>query len=228
MHSSSAGTFQTNQVARVEANEYRCFPRTQECDGRLGHLLAVEYIRRGGDPHQKDAPLTIVTSGYRGRSNWQVHTITQTVLWRLSPIRSMLPTYSANSLSGGTTPPPTRQIHSPGLCEQAKEEKDVYKPHPTRIERAEGRRTFLECRHQALVAAVGGKGCWGDRRCRLRHEGFRRLEGCPEQAMARVHRLSLAAQACGDRDDVLVPGEAIRDEVGRVIGCNGLIRTSEA
>ena len=58
---------------------------------------------------------------------------------------------------------------------------------------------------------------------------FGQLEGLPEPDEDAIYIVSaLAAQACAGRTDVLVPGEAIRDEAGRVIGCNGLVRTSEA
>ncbi len=58
---------------------------------------------------------------------------------------------------------------------------------------------------------------------------FGQLEGLPEPAEGTIYIVSaLAAQACADRHDVLVPGEAIRDDNGRVVGCNGLVKTSEA
>ena len=42
---------------------------------------------------------------------------------------------------------------------------------------------------------------------------FRQLRGLPEPAPGAMYVVSaLAAQACGDRDDVLVPGRAIRDQ----------------
>ena len=54
---------------------------------------------------------------------------------------------------------------------------------------------------------------------------FGQLEGLPEPSEDTVFIVSaLAAQACADRHDVFVPGEAIRDEAGRVIGCDGLCR----
>jgi hypothetical protein len=54
---------------------------------------------------------------------------------------------------------------------------------------------------------------------------FGQLEGLPEPTKDTIYIVSaLAAQACADRNDVLVPGEAIRDEAGRVIGCDGLCR----
>ena len=58
---------------------------------------------------------------------------------------------------------------------------------------------------------------------------FGQLEGLPDPSDGTVYIVSaLAAQACADRHDVLVPGEAIRDDNGRVVGCNGLVKTSEA
>jgi hypothetical protein len=54
---------------------------------------------------------------------------------------------------------------------------------------------------------------------------FGPLEGLPEHATDIIYIVSaLAAQACAGREDILVPGDAIRDEAGRVIGCNGLCR----
>lgn len=34
----------------------------------------------------------------------------------------------------------------------------------------------------------------------------------------------IVAEACRDRDDLLIPGPAIRDQAGRVVGCDGLSR----
>ncbi|WP_461369275.1 hypothetical protein [Candidatus Darwinibacter acetoxidans] len=101
-------------------------------------------------------------------------------------------------------------------------------PHALNVRKADG--TFLELppsgtvarrsAERVVVGEVDGITVYATK--------FGRLEGLPEPSDGTVYIVSaLAAQACGDRDDVLVPGEAIRDEAGRVIGCNGLVKTSE-
>jgi hypothetical protein len=45
----------------------------------------------------------------------------------------------------------------------------------------------------------------------------------PDQVLGNVYIVSrVVAEACRDRDDLLIPGEAVRDQGGRVIGCRGL------
>ena len=101
-------------------------------------------------------------------------------------------------------------------------------PHTLNVRKADG--TFLELPpsgtiarrsvERVVVGEVDGVTIYATK--------FGQLEGLPEPAEGTIYIVSaLAAQACGDRDDVLVPGEAIRDKDGRVIGCNGLIRISE-
>jgi hypothetical protein len=101
-------------------------------------------------------------------------------------------------------------------------------PHALNVRKADG--TFLEIPpsgtiarrsvERVIVGEIDGITVYATK--------FGELEGLPEPSDGIVYIVSaLAAQACGDRDDVLVPGEAIRDEVGRIIGCNGLVRTSE-
>lgn len=102
-------------------------------------------------------------------------------------------------------------------------------PHALNVRKADG--TFLELPpsgtvarrsvERVVVGEIDGIAVYATK--------FGQLEGLPEPSEDTVFIVSaLAAQACSDRHDVLVPGEAIRDEDGRVIGCNGLVRTSEA
>lgn len=102
-------------------------------------------------------------------------------------------------------------------------------PHALNVRKADG--TFLELPpsgtvarrsvERVVVGEIDGVTVYATK--------FGELEGLPEPTKDTIYIVSaLAAQACADRHDVLAPGEAIRDEVGRVIGCNGLIRTSEA
>ena len=98
-------------------------------------------------------------------------------------------------------------------------------PHALNVRKADG--TFLELPpsgtvarrsvERVVVGEIDGVTVYATK--------FGELEGLPEPSDGTVYIVSaLAAQACGDRDDVLVPGEAIRDEAGRIIGCNGLCR----
>ena len=49
---------------------------------------------------------------------------------------------------------------------------------------------------------------------------FGDVEGLPEQQEGIVYIVSaLVAQAVKDRDDLLIPDDAVRDEQGRVVGC---------
>jgi hypothetical protein len=102
-------------------------------------------------------------------------------------------------------------------------------PHALNVRKADG--TFLELPpsgtvarrsvERVVVGEIDGITVYASK--------FGPLVGLPEPTDGTVYIVSaLAAQACADRTDVLVPGEAIRDEAGRVIGCNGLVRTSEA
>ena len=102
-------------------------------------------------------------------------------------------------------------------------------PHALNVRKADG--TFLELPPSGTVARrsverivvgeIDGITIYATK--------FGQLEGLPEPSDGTVYIVSaLAAQACADRHDVLVPGEAIRDDNGRVVGCNGLVRTSEA
>ena len=102
-------------------------------------------------------------------------------------------------------------------------------PHTLNVRKADG--TFLELPpsgtvarrsvERVVVGEVDGITVYATK--------FGHLEGLPEPDEDAIYIVSaLAAQACAGRTDVLVPGEAIRDEAGRVIGCNGLVRTSEA
>lgn len=51
---------------------------------------------------------------------------------------------------------------------------------------------------------------------------YGRLEGLPRRKAGVVYIVSALVKARTRRDDVLAVGELIRDEQGRVIGCNGL------
>ena len=105
LHSSGAGTFRRLGAAAVEpACAFRRSPLDWVCSRRLrehgeDHDFIPGKMTVFTDPHPgvrweaesssggadvfaavavltpEDAPLTIVTSGYRGRSNWEVHTI---------------------------------------------------------------------------------------------------------------------------------------------------------
>ena len=56
---------------------------------------------------------------------------------------------------------------------------------------------------------------------------FGEVVGLPEKEDGLLLIVSrLVAQACADRDDLLVPGELIRDENGNVIGARGFSRVS--
>ena len=101
-------------------------------------------------------------------------------------------------------------------------------PHALNVRKADG--TFLELPPSGMVARrsvervvvgeIDGITVYATK--------FGELEGLPEPAEGTIYIVSaLAAQACVDRTDVLVPGEAIRDKAGRIVGCNGLVRTSE-
>lgn len=53
------------------------------------------------------------------------------------------------------------------------------------------------------------------------------LEGLPEpkvDTMYIVSAMAAAAAKAAGRDDILSPGELIRDEAGQPIGCRGLVR----
>lgn len=51
------------------------------------------------------------------------------------------------------------------------------------------------------------------------------VENLPDPQEGVVYVVSaLVAQCCKDRDDVYIPGEQVRDEDGRVIGCRSLGR----
>ncbi len=52
------------------------------------------------------------------------------------------------------------------------------------------------------------------------------VEGLPEKKPDTYYLVSaLVAQACPDREDLLSPGELVRDDNGRVIGCRGFSTT---
>ncbi len=77
LHSGSAGTFRQIGVAGVEPKMSVLIDphpgmrwEAASSSGGANIYAAVVVLT------PEDAPLTIVTSGYRGRSNWQVHTIT--------------------------------------------------------------------------------------------------------------------------------------------------------
>lgn len=55
---------------------------------------------------------------------------------------------------------------------------------------------------------------------------FGAVEGLPDPAPETIYVVSMVcAQAVGDsRDDVYIPGEQIRDEAGRIIGCRSLAK----
>lgn len=54
---------------------------------------------------------------------------------------------------------------------------------------------------------------------------FGEVEGLPAPQDGVVFIVSsLVAQRCGDRKDVFIPNESVRDENGRIIGCRSLGR----
>jgi hypothetical protein len=102
-------------------------------------------------------------------------------------------------------------------------------PHALNVRKADG--TFLELPpsgtvarrsvERVVVGEIDGITVYASK--------FGPLVGLPEPTDGTVYIVSaLAAQACADRHDVLVPGEAIRDEAGRIVGCNGFTRAEEA
>ena len=54
---------------------------------------------------------------------------------------------------------------------------------------------------------------------------FGEIEGLPAPQPDTIYIVSgMVAARCGDRDDVLAPGELVRDATGAVIGCRGFSR----
>jgi hypothetical protein len=54
---------------------------------------------------------------------------------------------------------------------------------------------------------------------------FGEVEGLPAFEDGVVYIVSsLVAQRCGDRKDIFIPNESVRDENGRIIGCRSLGR----
>lgn len=54
---------------------------------------------------------------------------------------------------------------------------------------------------------------------------FGEVEGLPASEDGVVYIVSsLVAQRCGDRQDVFIPNESVRDENGRIVGCRSLGR----
>lgn len=54
---------------------------------------------------------------------------------------------------------------------------------------------------------------------------FGEVEGLPPRKLGTFYIVSrLVLQACSDRDDLLAPGQLVRDEEGRPIGCKVLSR----
>ena len=61
-------------------------------------------------------------------------------------------------------------------------------------------------------------------------QSFGDVHGLPDPAPGTIYIVSMpVAQAVGrSRDDVFIPGEQIRDETGRIIGCRSIARLAEA
>ena len=54
---------------------------------------------------------------------------------------------------------------------------------------------------------------------------FGNIEGLPEPEEGTAYIVSsLVAGRCTERDDVFIPNESVRDDVGRIIGCKSLGR----
>ncbi|WP_053958111.1 hypothetical protein [Sulfobacillus thermosulfidooxidans] len=52
---------------------------------------------------------------------------------------------------------------------------------------------------------------------------FGAVEGLPNPAPDTLYIVSaLVAQACPDRDDLVIPDDTVRDDAGRIIGCRAL------
>ena len=59
----------------------------------------------------------------------------------------------------------------------------------------------------------------------VKRKNYGALTGLPDPQPDTIFIVSLAAaQAVEGRDDVYIPGEAVRDETGRIIGCVGLAK----
>jgi len=57
----------------------------------------------------------------------------------------------------------------------------------------------------------------------LSHTSFGRPEGLPEEKTGIYYIVSqLVLSACKDRNDLLVPAEMVRDNKGRIVGCQSL------
>ncbi len=51
------------------------------------------------------------------------------------------------------------------------------------------------------------------------------VTGLPDPVPGTWYIVSLLLrQACSDREDLLSPGDAVRDEAGRIVGCANLVR----
>jgi len=49
------------------------------------------------------------------------------------------------------------------------------------------------------------------------------IEGLPEKTKDTIYIVSsLVAQACRDRDDIYIPNESVRNDLGQIIGCRSL------
>jgi hypothetical protein len=52
---------------------------------------------------------------------------------------------------------------------------------------------------------------------------FQGVEGLPEERDDTIYIVSLVvAQSCKDRNDLVIPGEIVRDDAGKIIGCKNL------
>ena len=59
----------------------------------------------------------------------------------------------------------------------------------------------------------------------VRRNRYGSVEGLPNPEANTIFIVSaLTAQACKDRDDVYMTDQAVRDDQGRITGCNGLAR----
>lgn len=100
-------------------------------------------------------------------------------------------------------------------------------PHPLHVECADGRLLILapeptpaRCAQTEQSAGTLASGGYD---VALTRQAFGAVEGLPEpRPHVRLVVSRLVAEACPERDDLLLPGPAIRDETGRIVGCRGL------
>lgn len=94
-------------------------------------------------------------------------------------------------------------------------------PHAVDIQRADG--TLISVPPSgttARVAAVSRATVVGN--IAVTQNAYGEIEGLPPPAPATIYIVSALVMTRAGRVDVLAPGEAVRDEAGRVVACRGL------